>query len=132
MSTDSLTWLLTKNTSSFIVKRNNVEFSREKFNLMNRNCRKYSGLAAVKGLDLSIQDKKVFMTTKKSKKVNTPVKAQNVVPLNKGFHAVAHTITSQSVANYYRADLKKAALARWARLNRLAKIEKGKYSRCMY
>lgn len=80
MSSDTLTWLLTKNTSSFLVKRNGNEFAREKFNLLNRNCRKYSGLAATKAVDVSIADKKVTLSTKIEKAAKKPVKAVNAVP----------------------------------------------------
>jgi large subunit ribosomal protein L28e len=42
MSSD-LIWLLTRENSAFLVKRNGVQFSRERGNLMNKHCLKYSG-----------------------------------------------------------------------------------------
>lgn len=125
MSSDTLTWLLTKNTSSFLVKRNGNEFAREKFNLMNRNCRKYSGLASTKAVDISLEDKKVTLTTKIEKAYKKPVKAENLVPLRKGARGGANTIRANISRNYYRRDLKKAALAKWSRLSTIAKVEKG-------
>ncbi|GMF12824.1 unnamed protein product [Phytophthora lilii] len=125
MSSDTLTWLLTKNTSSFLVKRNGNEFAREKFNLLNRNCRKYSGLASTKAVDISIADKKVTLTTKIEKAAKKPVKAENAVPLRKGARGGANTIRANISRNYYRRDLKKAALAKWSRLSTVAKVEKG-------
>ncbi|GMF19006.1 unnamed protein product [Phytophthora fragariaefolia] len=125
MSSDTLTWLLTKNTSSFLVKRNGNEFAREKFNLLNRNCRKYSGLASTKAVDVSLADKKVTLTTKIEKAAKKPVKAENAVPLRKGARGGANTIRANISRNYYRRDLKKAALAKWSRLSTVAKVEKG-------
>uniref|UniRef100_M4BH84 Ribosomal eL28/Mak16 domain-containing protein n=1 Tax=Hyaloperonospora arabidopsidis (strain Emoy2) TaxID=559515 RepID=M4BH84_HYAAE len=125
MSCDTLTWLLTKNNSSFLLKRNGSEFAREKFNLLNRNCRKYSGLAATRAVDLSLADKKVMLTTKIERAYKKPVKAENVVSLRKGARGGANTIRANISRNFYRRDLKKAALAKWSRLSTVAKVEKG-------
>ncbi|KAF1315205.1 Ribosomal protein l28, partial [Globisporangium splendens] len=125
MSSDTLTWLLTKNTSSFLVKRNGNEFSTEKFNLKNINSRKYSGIASGKAVDLSLNDKKITLTTKIAKAARKPVKAENVVPLRKGARGGANTIRANISRNFYRRDLKKAALAKWSLLSTVAKVEKG-------
>jgi large subunit ribosomal protein L28e len=125
MSSDTFTWLLTKNTSSFLVKRNGNEWAKEKYNLLNRNSAKYSGLANTKAVDISLDDKKVTLTTKIAKAVRKPVKAENVVPLRKGARAGANTIRANISRNFYRRDLKKAALARWSRLSTVAKVQKG-------
>lgn len=125
MSSDTLTWLLTKKTSSFLVKRNGNDFAREKFNLMNLNCRKYSGLASNKGVDILLSDKKLSLTTKIQKASKKPLKAMQVVPLRKGARGGANTIRANISRNFYRRDLKKAALAKWSRLSTVAKVEKG-------
>jgi large subunit ribosomal protein L28e len=127
MSNDALTWLLTKKNSAFLVKgvAPNRDFSRAKFNLLGRHCRKYDGLSAIKAVDLSLNDKKVVLTTKIAKNAKHPAKVAHTVPLNKGFRANAHTIRAEISRNFYRRDLKRAALARWTQLNRVAKIEKG-------
>ncbi|TMW68576.1 hypothetical protein Poli38472_006044 [Pythium oligandrum] len=125
MSSDTLTWLLTKNTSSFLVKRSGNEFAKEKFNLKNFNSAKFSGFANTKAVDISLDDKKVTLTTKIAKAVRKPVKAENVVPLRKGARAGGNTIRANISRNFYRRDLKKAALARWSRLSTVAKVEKG-------
>lgn len=44
MSAD-LVWLLVRNNSSFLVKRNGAQFSSEPNNLTNKHSFKYSGLA---------------------------------------------------------------------------------------
>lgn len=125
MSNDTLTWLLTKNTSSFLVKRNYNEFAKEKFNLLNQNSRKYSGLASAKAVDISLNDKKITLTTKVGKAARKPLKADNEVPLRKGARGGANTIRANISRNYYRRDLKKAALAKWSQLSTVAKVEKG-------
>ncbi|KAG1443899.1 hypothetical protein G6F46_007036 [Rhizopus delemar] len=47
MSAD-LVWAIVKNNNSFLVKRQNVQFSSEPSNLLNLNSFKYSGLANYK------------------------------------------------------------------------------------
>jgi hypothetical protein len=47
MSAD-LVWAIIKNNNSFLVKRQNVQFSTEPANLLNVNSFKYSGLANYK------------------------------------------------------------------------------------
>ena len=123
--TDNLTWLLTKNSSCFIVRRNGVEFAKEKFNLANRNCRKYSGLAAVKGCDLSLSNKKITLSTKVAKRSNKPAQSCVAAPLNKCTQAASKALDSQLSSNHYRSDLKKVAMAKWCLLNRVAQVEKG-------
>jgi large subunit ribosomal protein L28e len=125
MSSDTLTWLLTKNTSSFLVKRNGNELSSEKFNLLNRHCRKYAGLASTKAVDISLNDKKITLSTKVAKAARKPVKAVATVPLRKGARGGGNTIRANISKNFYRRDLKRAALARWSQLSSVAKIEKG-------
>ena len=129
MSSDTLTWLLTKKTSSFLVKRNHNEFAKERFNLLNRHSRKYSGLAAKKAVDISLADKKVSLTTKIARKQRKPASSENVVPLRKGARGGANTIRTHISRNFYRRDLKKAALAKWSRLSTVAKVEKGTWER---
>lgn len=123
---DSLVWQITKKNTCARVTHHGVTFSREKFNLMNLNCEKYSGYANSKAVDVSIgKDNKVELATKVSKRSSLPAKSAHRVPLNKGARAGAHTVASNTCDQFYRADLRKAALARWSRLNRLAKVQKG-------
>ena len=121
--TDNLTWLLTKNFNSSLVRRNGVEFSKEKFNMMNRNCRTYSGFAAVKGADLSLNAESKIVFTTKTKKSKFPSQSSNSVNLIKGKKSVGKAIDSQLTKNYYRSDLSQVTKARWSVLNRLAKVE---------
>ncbi len=52
MSAD-LVWLLVRNNSSFIVKRDGANLTTEPGNLTNQNRRKYTGLAAEKTVDVA-------------------------------------------------------------------------------
>ncbi|KAG5461040.1 MAG: ribosomal L28e protein family-domain-containing protein [Olpidium bornovanus] len=104
----ALVWLLTKNNSSFLVKRSGEQFSSEKGNLLNKNSWKYSGLANKKVVDVPLgkNNKPYLRTGKKS------------VRLNKGARNNAVRITKELVLGGYRADLHRAALAKMTALTR--------------
>ncbi|KAG5461023.1 MAG: ribosomal L28e protein family-domain-containing protein [Olpidium bornovanus] len=104
----ALVWLLTKNNSSFLVKRGGEQLSSEKGNLLNKNTWKYSGLSNKKVVDVPLgkNNKPYFRTGKMS------------VRLNKGARTNAVRITKELVLRGYRADLHKAALARMTALTR--------------
>ncbi|KAF9917342.1 hypothetical protein FBU30_000797 [Linnemannia zychae] len=101
MSAD-LTWLLIKNNNSFLVKRSGVQFSTEAGNLLNKNSFKYSGIANKKTVDVSAapSGRGVVVSTPKTK-----------VTLTKGVRKSARSVAGLTRAGY-RADLRKAALAR--------------------
>lgn len=92
---------------------------------MNRNCRKYSGLAGNKAVDISLKDQKISLSLKKVKATRKPLKNVNVIPLRKGARACGDTIRGNISRNFYRRDLKRAALARLSRLSTVSKVEKG-------
>ncbi|KAF8943941.1 hypothetical protein BGZ47_004867 [Haplosporangium gracile] len=103
MSAD-LTWLLIKNNNSFLVKRSGVQFSSEAGNLLNKNSFKFSGIANKKTIDITAaaSGRGVVVSTPKSK-----------VTLTKGIRKSARSVAGLTRAGY-RADLRKAALARVA------------------
>ncbi|KAG0248111.1 60S ribosomal protein L28 [Mortierella polycephala] len=105
MSAD-LTWLLIKNNNSFLVKRSGVQFSSEAGNLLNQNSFKCSGLANKKTIDVSAapSGRGIVVSTKTSKGVNK-------VTLTKGVRKSARSVAGLARSGY-RADLRKAALAR--------------------
>merc|ERR1719157_464495 len=102
-----------------------IRFSSEKGNLTNISSYKASGFANAKTMDLSLSDKKITFSVKTKKNAKLPKKLYSTVPANKGFRRVVNTIETQGVTNFYRADLRSAALARWTILSRAAKVEKG-------
>mmetsp|Transcript_5914 Transcript_5914/g.17468 ORF Transcript_5914/g.17468 Transcript_5914/m.17468 type:complete len:153 (-) Transcript_5914:33-491(-) len=134
----SQTWMLVRNSSCFLVKRNGVQFTTEPGNVMNLNTFKYSGLANDKTIDISA-DKfgKVSMGLKAPKRATKPATSVNVTPLNKtlkvgkvrgsvmNMRKVAKSITSQTAGKFYRGDLTAKAIARAAALDRAGKVQAG-------
>ena len=115
-----------RNASSFLVKRNGVQLTHEKGNVMNKNTFKFSGLANERAIDLNVgADGKVSMGLKTPKGATKPSKGVNTTPMTKNFRRVAKSITTQTAGKYYRADLTSAALARWSALHRLTKVQQG-------
>ncbi|KAG0004555.1 hypothetical protein BGZ79_008904 [Entomortierella chlamydospora] len=113
MSAD-LTWLLIKKNNSFLVKRSGVQFSSEAGNLLNKNSFKFSGLANNKTVDISAapSGRGVVVATKKtSVPAFKPSKGISKVTLTKGVRKSARAVAGLA-RNGYRADLRKAALAR--------------------
>lgn len=123
-----LVWSLVKNNSSFLVKRNGVQFTAEPGNLTNINSFKYSGLANPRAIDISAgAGGKGVVVSIKSKvpgAARRPAKAYNRIVLDKisaprHFRKVARVITANNNRKYYRRDLTVTALARWTKLHRV-------------
>ncbi|ORX98265.1 ribosomal protein L28e [Basidiobolus meristosporus CBS 931.73] len=107
MSAD-LTWLLVKDNSSFLVKRNGVQFTTEPNNLTNLNSFKYSGLANNKVVGVAASGKGVVLTTKKqSVSAAKPAKAFNKVTISGSSRRSAKVIANSIARSGYRADLRK-------------------------
>lgn len=128
----SLTWELVKNHNSFMVKKNGrtrrssaVRFSTERGNLMNLSTYKYSGIANSKTVDISAAEDGLALKKNTVKAGTTPNKGVAVIPLNKNFRRMAKAIQSQATDNFYRSDLKSAALARWTAVYNSSRRAKG-------
>ncbi|ORX82315.1 60S ribosomal protein l28 [Basidiobolus meristosporus CBS 931.73] len=114
MSAD-LTWLLVKDNSSFLVKRNGVQFTTEPNNLTNLNSFKYSGLANTKafGISANPSGKGVVLSTKKQAvSASKPAKSSQRVAISGSSRRAARAIVNATARSGYRADLRKAALGR--------------------
>ena len=130
---DSLVWELVKNNNSFMRKKNgrtsrsgSIRFSVERGNLMSRSTYKYSGLANSKAIDVTATDDNRAALTIKTKKASTSGKSGKAeIALNRDFRRVEKTIKSQAIDNFYRADLKKAALAKYSAVYRSNRVAKG-------
>lgn len=130
---DSLVWELVKNNNSFMRTKNgrtsrsgSIRFSVERGNLMSRSTYKYSGLANSKTIDISNTDDNRATLTIKTKKATTSGKSGKAeIALNKDFRRVEKTIKSQATDNYYRPDLKNAALAKYTAVYRSNRVAKG-------
>ncbi|KAL2917298.1 hypothetical protein HK105_202962 [Polyrhizophydium stewartii] len=121
MSSD-LTWLLTRNSNSFLVKRNGVVLSREPGNLRNLHSFKYSGFAPTKTVDVSAGAKGVVVTLSKTKNASKVSASKTVVPLTGSTRASAKSV--KALLSNYRPDLTAAALARVSRINESQKPPK--------
>ncbi|EPS63311.1 hypothetical protein M569_11473, partial [Genlisea aurea] len=125
-----LIWEIVKKNNSFLVKQfgngtASVKFSREPNNLYNIHSYKYSGLANKKTVTIEAgKDQSVVLATTKTKKQNKPSKVLHKSIMKKDFYRMAKTVVNQVGDNFYRPDLKKAALARLSAVHRGIKVSK--------
>ncbi|KAL1208336.1 Large ribosomal subunit protein eL28z [Cardamine amara subsp. amara] len=126
-----LIWEIVKKNNCFLVKQfgrgnSKVQFSKETNNLCNAHSYKHSGLANKKTVTIQAADKEqavVFATTK-TKKQNKPKVSVNKSVLKKEFPRMSKAVVNQVVDNYYRPDLKKAALARLSVISKGLRVAK--------
>ncbi|KGN60570.2 60S ribosomal protein L28-1 [Cucumis sativus] len=126
-----LVWEIVKKNSSFLVKefgRGNasVQFSKEPNNLYNLNSYKHSGLANRKTVTIQPggKDLSVLLATSKTKKQNKPANSLHKSVMRKEFPRMAKAVINQVADNYYRPDLKNAALAKLSAVHRSLKVAK--------
>ncbi|XP_073064467.1 large ribosomal subunit protein eL28z-like isoform X1 [Primulina eburnea] len=125
-----LIWEIVKKNNCFLVKEfgngtAGVKFSKEPNNLFNVHSYKYSGLANKKTVTIQPgKDQSVLFATTKTKKQNKPAHLLNKSLMKKEFSRMAKAVSNQVADNYYRPDLKKAALARLSVVNRSLKVAK--------
>ena len=131
---DQLTWELIKGHHSFMVKKNGhtkrsgkVSFSTEPGNLKSLNMFKYSGIANSKAVDILIDDEnRAQLFTKTASKCATqPKKSKVVSNINKDFRRAESVIMKQTVNNFYRRDLKAAALGKYTKVYQANRRAKG-------
>merc|ERR1711924_142027 len=104
-----LQWLLLRKNNSFLIKRDNVQMSKEKGNLMNLNTFKFSGLANAKAVDLSVVDDVIVLSTKRAKRKNSPKSMYTTTNLatskrNKKMVG-ANAVQRATAGSHYRSDL---------------------------
>ncbi|BFG39786.1 hypothetical protein CerSpe_260600 [Prunus speciosa] len=126
-----LIWEVVKKNNSFLVKqfgRGNagVRFSKEPNNLYNLHSYKHSGLANKKTVTIQAggKDQSVVLATTKTKKQNKPASLLHKSVIRKEFPRVAKAVINQVADNFYRPDLKRAALARLSVVHRSLKVSK--------
>merc|ERR1712071_126370 len=136
-ASESLIRLCVRNNNAFLKKKNGqtsrsgaVHFSTEKGNIKSISSFKYSGLANNKTVDVTADiTGATWATAILSKKTNAasskPKAGVADTPINKHFRKVEKIILSQTVDNYYRPDLKSAALAKWSAVYRSNRVAKG-------
>ncbi|KAJ4717948.1 putative 60S ribosomal protein L28 [Melia azedarach] len=125
-----LIWEIVKKNNCFLVKEfgrgsASVQFSKEPNNLYNLNSFKHSGLANKKTVTIQPgKEQVVVLATTKTKKQNKPAALLHKSVMKKEFRRMAKAVENQVANNYYRPDLKKAALARLSAVNRSLKVAK--------
>ena len=129
-----LLWPIVRDTSCFVktqkassrsrMGKAGARFTTEPNNLAGINSFKFSGLANEKTIDIAPAAERGCVLTTKSRKDSrkiAPKKALNSVTLSRDFRRVANTIVKETCSNGYRADLKKAALAKWSLIHAMQK-----------
>merc|ERR1712141_180889 len=109
-----LNWMIIRNNSSFLLKGNKQNFSKEPGNLRSRNSFRFNGLVHDKsvGVEPSADGKGIVLVTRRSKCQNKPAKATNRIELKRGSRRALSTIMKFTRKNRYRKDLKVAAARR--------------------
>ncbi|XP_041369308.1 60S ribosomal protein L28-like [Gigantopelta aegis] len=118
-----LQWMIIRNNSCFLLKRNGISLSKEPNNLKNRNSFRYNGLVHKKtiGIEPAKDGKGVVLITKKSKIYNKPSKTYNKVEMKRDPRRTFATIRNTLRSKRYRKDLKMAAVRRASALLRSQK-----------
>ncbi|KAL3511710.1 hypothetical protein ACH5RR_024427 [Cinchona calisaya] len=126
-----LIWEIVKKNNCFLVKefgngKASVKFSKEPNNLFNLHSYKHSGLANKKTVTIQPagKDQSVLLATTKTKKQGKPAALLHKSFMKKEFSRMAKAVSNQVADNYYRPDLKKAALARLSVVHRSLKVAK--------
>ncbi|XP_019619081.1 PREDICTED: 60S ribosomal protein L28-like [Branchiostoma belcheri] len=111
MSAD-LQWMIIRNNSSFLLKRNKQSFTREPNNLKAKNSYRYNGLVHKKtvGVEAAPDGKGVVLVTRKQRGLRKPAKGTSRVTLSRGGRQTLTTI--RRAVRGYRKDLKMPALRR--------------------
>ncbi|XP_021732772.1 60S ribosomal protein L28-1-like [Chenopodium quinoa] len=126
----SLVWEIVKKNNCFLVKEfgngsAKVQFSKENNNLFNKHSYKYSGLANTKTVSVQPGGKdSVVLATTKTRKQNKPGSLKHKSVMKKDFSRMVKAVENQVANNYYRPDLKQAALARLSIVNRSLQVAK--------
>merc|ERR1719482_1093642 len=109
-ASSDLLWQITRNNSSFLVKRNGLQMSSEPGNLMNKNSFKFSGIANHETVDVADNEKGITFTRKNKANASKPARNFLAQDLKKDFRKVAKTIISKTQGSNYRKDLSGPAL----------------------
>ncbi|XP_040181525.1 60S ribosomal protein L28 [Rana temporaria] len=109
-----LQWMVIRNSSSFLIKRNKQVYSTEPNNLKARNSFRYNGLIHKKtvGVEPAADGKGVIVVLKKRAGRRKPAKAYEKITINKNSRATLSSLRHIIRKNNYRRDLRMAALRR--------------------
>ncbi|XP_068098986.1 large ribosomal subunit protein eL28 [Hyperolius riggenbachi] len=109
-----LQWMVIKNCSSFLIKRNNQVYSTEPNNLKARNSFRYNGLIHKKtvGVEPAADGKGIIVVLKKRAGQRKPATLYEKITINKNSRATLRSVRHIIRKNNYRRDLRMAALRR--------------------
>ncbi len=113
MSSD-LIWLITRNNSSFLVKRNGVQFNSQPSNLLNKQSLKFNDSVAA-----NVVGDKIHLSLPKKTQDGKVSKGKFTIPLKKVNPAKLDKVLSK-----VRPDLTEKVLARIVRLAQTQKAPK--------
>uniref|UniRef100_A0A8C5P806 Large ribosomal subunit protein eL28 n=1 Tax=Leptobrachium leishanense TaxID=445787 RepID=A0A8C5P806_9ANUR len=109
-----LQWMVIRNCSSFLIKRNNQNQSTEPNNLKARNSLRYNGLIHRKtvGVEPAADGKGVVVILKKRAGQRKLATSYEKITINKNSSATLSSLRHIILKNNYRKDLRMAALRR--------------------
>ncbi|XP_034506939.1 60S ribosomal protein L28-like [Ailuropoda melanoleuca] len=107
-----LQWMIVRNCSSFLIKRNKQTYSTEPNNLKARNSFRYNGLIHRKtvGVEPAADGKGIVVVLKKRAGQRKPATSYEKVTINKNARATLSSLRHIIRKNNYRKDLRMAAL----------------------
>ncbi|XP_042333158.1 60S ribosomal protein L28 [Sceloporus undulatus] len=109
-----LQWMIVRNCSSFLIKRNKQTYSTEPNNLKARNSFRYNGLIHRKtvGVEPAADGKGIVVVLKKRAGQRKPATSYEKITINKNARATLSSLRHIIRKNNYRKDLRMAALRR--------------------
>ncbi|KAG8569665.1 hypothetical protein GDO81_014513 [Engystomops pustulosus] len=118
-----LQWMVIRNCSSFLIKRNKQTYSTEPNNLKARNSFRYNGLIHNKtvGIEPAADGKGIVVVLKKRGTQRKPSAAYEKITINKNARATLNSVRNIIRKNKYRHDLRMAAIRRTSAILRSQK-----------
>ncbi|XP_073422645.1 large ribosomal subunit protein eL28 [Dendrobates tinctorius] len=109
-----LQWMVIRNCSSFLIKRNKQVYSTEPNNLKSKNSFRYNGLIHRKtvGIEPASDGKGIVVVLKKRAGQRKPVTSYEKITINKNSRATLSSVRHLIGKNKYRKDLRMPALRR--------------------
>uniref|UniRef100_A0A8K9WZW2 Large ribosomal subunit protein eL28 n=1 Tax=Oncorhynchus mykiss TaxID=8022 RepID=A0A8K9WZW2_ONCMY len=109
-----LQWMVIRNCSSFLIKRNGQTYSTEPNNLKSKNSFRFNGLVHRKtvGVQPAADGKGVVIVLKKRAGQRKPATSYEKITINKNSRATLSSLRHIIRKNNYRKDLRMAALRR--------------------
>ncbi|KAJ8286580.1 hypothetical protein GJAV_G00040790 [Gymnothorax javanicus] len=109
-----LQWMVIRNCSSFLIKRNGQTYSTEPNNLKSKNSFRFNGLVHRKtvGVEPAADGKGVVVVLKKRAGQRKPATSYEKITINKNSRATLSSLRHIIRKNNYRKDLRMAALRR--------------------